>query len=252
MTSGVKKHRFKRWWRCFGEQIKFAIKGLVLATREKHFWLGFIPTFCIFGTLLNLLSSGFAAFNLIGVAGFPGGLKIIWDAFLQTFGINRNFYDWLGIFLLALLQGLLIGLLIVVIKNTPKPGAKDAKSSSKKPANDVLARASKNATSTQALSASADASASIQNSGIVAILAVLGSGCPTCGTALLTPILTTIFGSGVALAGTVSGIITWAAILLALWTLKKLGYDAYVAIVTRDLPKTHDIIDKRSVNEKGN
>lgn len=214
MASGVKK-----WGEQQFEQCKFSMRGLFLATKEKHFWFGFIPTFCIFGTLLNLLSGGFAAFNLIGALGFPGGLKVIWDAFLQTFGVNRNFVDWLGIFLLALLQGILIGLLVTVIKYSKK---------------------------------GTDNSASVQNSGIVAILAVLGSGCPTCGTALLTPVLTAIFGSGVALAGTVSAVITWLAILLALFTLKKLGYNAYVVIVTNNLPKKHDIIDKRSVNEKGN
>ncbi len=218
MASGVSrgfKSRFDEWW----EHGKFSVRGLFLATKEKHFWFGFVPTFCIFGTLLNLLSGGFAAFNLIGALGFPGGLKVIWDAFLQTFGVNRNFTDWLSIFLLALLQGLLIGLLVTVIKYSKK---------------------------------GADNSASVQNSGIVAILAVLGSGCPTCGTALLTPVLTAIFGSGVALAGTVSVVITWLAILLAFFTLKKLGYNAYVAIVTSNLPKKRDIINKRSVNEKSN
>ncbi|MBR3365678.1 hypothetical protein IKG48_00965 [Candidatus Saccharibacteria bacterium] len=214
MASGAKK-----WGEQQLEQCKFSVRGLFLATKEKHFWFGFVPTFCIFGTLLNLLSGGFAAFNLIGTLGFPGGIKVIWDAFLQTFGINRNFVDWLSIFLLALLQGLLIGLLVTVIKYSKK---------------------------------GADNSASVQNSGIIAILAVLGSGCPTCGTALLTPVLTAVFGSGVALAGTVSAIITWLAILLALFTLKKLGYNAYVAIVTNNLPKKHDIIKKRSVNEKSN
>ena len=214
MTSGVKK-----WGEQQLEQCKFSVRGLFLATKEKHFWFGFVPTFCIFGTLLNLLSGGFAAFNLIGTLGFPDGLKVIWDAFLQTFGVNRNFVDWLSIFLLALLQGTLIGLLVTVIKYSKK---------------------------------GTDNSASVQNSGIVAILAVLGSGCPTCGTALLTPVLTAIFGSGVALAGTVSAMITWLAILLALVTLKKLGYNAYVAIVTNHLPKKHDIMNKRSVNEKGN
>lgn len=232
MTSGVRKRHFKRWCNAKWEHGKFSVRGLILATKEKHFWFGFIPTFCIFGTLLNLLSGGFAAFNLIAATGFPNGLKVIWDAFLQTFGIGRNFIDWLGIFLLALLQGLLIGLLVVVVKNTPKPNRKQA---TKSPEDATL-----------------DASASIQNSGIVAILAILGSGCPTCGTALLTPILTTIFGSGVALAGTVSSIITWLAILLALFTLGKLGYDAYVAIVTRDLPKKRAIINKRSIDEEGN
>ena len=227
MASGVSrgfKSRFDEWW----EHGKFSVRGLFLATKEKHFWFGFVPTFCIFGTLLNLLAGGFAAFNLIGAAGFPAGLKIIWDAFLQTFGINRNFVDWLGIFLLALLQGLLIGLLVVVIKNTPK-----VKSSK------------------QISSEEVDTSASVQNTGIVAVLAVLGSGCPTCGTALLTPVLTTVFGSGVALAG-VSTVVTWLAILLALFTLRKLGYNAYVVIVTKNLPRKHAIIEKRSVNEKGN
>ena len=236
MVSGVKKGRLKRWLRQQGEQIKFSLRGLVLATKEKHFWFGFVPTFCIFGTLLNLLSGGFAAFNLITASGFPDGLKIIWDAFLQTFGINRNFIDWLGIFLLALLQGLLIGLLVVVVKNTPKSLSQKTKIKDKKSKEDFAS----------------DSSASIQNSSIVAILAILGSGCPTCGTALLTPILTAIFGSGMALIGMVSAIITWLAILLALFTLKKLGYNAYVAIVTRDLPKKHAIIEKRSVDEKGN
>lgn len=214
MKSGVKKWGERQW-----EQSKFAIRGLLLATKEKHFWFGFIPTFCIFGTLLNLLSGGFAAFNLISALGFPDGLKVIWDAFLQTFGINRNFIDWLSIFLLALLQGLLIGLLVVVIKYSKK---------------------------------GTDNSASVQNSGIVAILAILGSGCPTCGTALLTPIFTTIFGSGIALAGAVSAIVTWLAVLLALWTIKKLGYNTYITIITKNLPKRHDIIEKRSTNEKGN
>ena len=227
MASGVKrgpKSRLSEWH----EHSKFSMQGILLATKNKHFWFGFVPTFYIFGTLLNLLAGGFAAFNLIGAAGFPAGLKIIWNAFLQTFGINRNFVDWLGIFLLALLQGLLIGLLVVVIKNTPK-----VKSSKQTPSDEV------------------DTSASVQNTGIVAVLAVLGSGCPTCGTALLTPILTTIFGSGVALAG-VSTVVTWLAILLALFTLRKLGYNAYVVIVTKNLPKKRAIIEKRSVNEKGN
>ncbi|MBR3177638.1 hypothetical protein IKF27_02430 [Candidatus Saccharibacteria bacterium] len=227
MASGVKrglKSRLSEWH----EHSKFSMQGILLATKNKHFWFGFVPTFCIFGTLLNLLAGGFAAFNLIGAAGFPAGLKIIWNAFLQTFGINRNFVDWLGIFLLALLQGLLIGLLIVVIKNTPKMKS-----------------------SKQISSEEVDTSASVQNTGIVAVLAVLGSGCPTCGTALLTPVLTTVFGSGVALAG-VSTVVTWLAILLALFTLRKLGYNAYVVIVTKNLPRKHAIIEKRSVNEKRN
>ena len=83
-------------WRKWLDDFVLAGKGILLATKEKRFWYGFVPTFLFFGFLMNLLSGGFAAFNLIGAAGFPDGLKIIWDAFLQTFGINRNFVDWLG------------------------------------------------------------------------------------------------------------------------------------------------------------
>ncbi|MBQ7040880.1 hypothetical protein IJN73_02325 [Candidatus Saccharibacteria bacterium] len=245
MASGVKrglKSRLSEWH----EHSKFSMQGILLATKNKHFWFGFVPTFCIFGTLLNLLAGGFAAFNLIGAAGFPAGLKIIWNAFLQTFGINRNFVDWLGIFLLALLQGILIGLLVVVIKNTPKTSAKTPKISK------ATRHSNKKSPLNPAENLSESTSASVGNSGIVAILALLGSGCPTCGTALLTPLLTTIFGSGVALAGTVSAVITWLAILLALFTIKKLGYNAYVVIATKNLSKNHGIIEKRSVDEKRN
>ena len=224
MTSGAKRFcRPRKWLEKQWEQAKFAVRGLLLATKEKHFWLGFIPTFCIFGTLLNLLSGGFAAFNLISAAGFPDGLKVIGDAFFQTFGVNRNFLDWLGIFLMALLQGILVGLLVVTIKYSPK-------------------RPSKHVSKETVESYESDNSTSVQNSSIVALLAILGSGCPTCGTALLTPVLTAIFGSGVAAAGAVSAAITWLAILLALWTIKRLGYNTYVYV----------IMEKRRKNEKGN
>ena len=52
-------------------------------------------------------------------------------------------------------------------------------------------------------------SGSLQNSGLVTGLALLSGGCPTCGTALLAPIITTVFsGSGFALAGAISGGLT--------------------------------------------
>lgn len=206
MTSGGEKSRFGRKFLKFCDEVKLSLYGLVLATRHKQFWAGFIPTFLIFGTLLNLFASGFAAFDLMGASDFGGKMMILRDAFLKTFGVNNTFLDWIGIFVMTLLEACLIGLVILIWKKRPKREK------------------------------SAGAS-SLQNSGIVAGLAVLGSGCPTCGTALLTPVLGAIFsGGGYAVAGTVSGIVNLLAILLALWTLKKLGLDAY-AIITNERRK---------------
>lgn len=193
------RRKIKKWCEKQWEEVKFAVRGIVLATKFREFWLGFLATFVVFGTLLNLLSSGFAAFGLMGAMGFPTCLSVIWDAFLQLFGVNRAFIDWLGIFGITILQSLIIGLLVLVLKKQK-----------------------------------GDNSAHVQNSGIIAGLAILGSGCPTCGTALLTPVLGAIFSTGgVAMAAKVSGVLTLLAVLLALWTLKKLGFDAYVIIMER-------------------
>lgn len=201
-----KPNQIKKWFSKTWEECKFAAQGVVLAMRQKGFWIAFSITFAIFGTLLNLLSSGFASFTLMGSVGLGGSLKIIWDAFLQLFGVNRTFEDWLSIFLLTILQSLIIGLLVLVWKKQKKNARSE----------------------------------SLQNSGIIAGLLLLGGGCPTCGTALLTPILGAIFSTGgVAMAAKISGIITALAILLAFWTLKKIGYDAYVIIMTDKAEKSN-------------
>ena len=56
--------------------------------------------------------------------------------------------------------------------------------------------------------------------------------CPTCGTTLLTPLIGTIFSTGgLAITGTISTIITWLAIIIAILSLKRLGEEAYVIII---------------------
>ena len=80
----------------------------------------------------------------------------------------------------------------------------------------------------------------ISDAGIVAGLAVLGSGCPTCGTALITPLVGAIFsGSSYAIAGAISGIITVIAIIVAIFSLKKVGLDCYVIIKYEEWRKKH-------------
>ena len=184
-------------WRKWLDGFALAGKGLLLATKEKRFWYGFIPSFLLFGFLMNMLSGGLAKFELIRLLGFPSGLRIIGESFLGIFGINHAFLDWLPIFFIALLQGILIGLITLLWKKKREQNSAD-----------------------------------LEKAGIVTGLIALGAGCPTCGTTLITPLLGAIFSTGsLSIAGTVSTIVTWLAIIIAILSIKRLGEETYVTII---------------------
>ncbi|MBR2864616.1 hypothetical protein IKE88_03715 [Candidatus Saccharibacteria bacterium] len=191
------------------DEWRMAALGIILSTRKPKFWVSFLIVFIVFGTLLNLLSDGFGSINLFFALDFGGKIDILWTNFLALFGVGRTFLDWLMPFALALLQGTLISLIIFIWKK----------------------RIKNNRTK----------SSDIQNAGIAATLALLGSGCPTCGTALITPIISSIFSSGsYAIAGTISGIITIIAIIILLLSIKKVGLEAYVIIKDEQWRKKRD------------
>lgn len=184
-------------WRKWLDEFVLAGKGILLTTKEKRFWYGFAPSFLFFGFLMNLLSGGFAKFELMSALGFPGNLKIIADCFIAIFGINQPFLDWLPIFAISVLQGVLIGLIVLLWDK-------------KKDQN----------------------SANLEKAGIITGLIALGAGCPTCGTTLLTPLIGAIFSTGgLAITGAISTIITWLAIIVAILSLKRLGEETYVTII---------------------
>ncbi|MBQ3476268.1 hypothetical protein IJH26_02045 [Candidatus Saccharibacteria bacterium] len=199
-------------WRKWCDEFILAGKGIVLATKEKRFWYGFIPSFLFFGILMNLLSGGFSKFELMSAVGFPANLKIILDSFLAIFGYNQPFLDWLPIFAISILQGILIGLIVLLWKK-------------KKEQN----------------------SANLERAGIITGLIALGAGCPTCGTTLLTPLIGAIFSTGsLAIAGTISTIITILAIVIAILSLKRLGEETYVTIIN----EKYLVRKKKEKNEK--
>ncbi|MBR3180021.1 hypothetical protein IKF57_00605 [Candidatus Saccharibacteria bacterium] len=188
-------------WRKWLDDFVLAGKGILLATREKRFWYGFVPGFLIFGFLINMLAGGFSKFELMGALGFPDSFKIIGDSFLGIFGYKQAVLDWLPMFFLAFLQGILIGIITLLWKKKRE------------------ASASSN-------------SANLEKAGIITGLIALGAGCPTCGTTLLTPLLGVIFsGGGMAVAGTISTIVTVLAVVIAILSLKRLGVEIYVTIV---------------------
>jgi len=186
----------------WADEVKMAAMGMVLATKRWKFWLVFLPVLIVFGVILTMLSSGMGAINLFLASSFPDKMQIIGDAFLGFFGKDKYFWDFLQNFSIAFLQALLIALIVFVYQGRKK-SAKER-----------------------------DGSSDIQNAGLAAGLALLGSGCPTCGTTLITPLLASIFStSGYAVAGAISGIITFVAVVLLLWSLKRVGLEAYAIII---------------------
>ena len=183
-------------WRKWCDEFVLASKGILLATKEKRFWYGFIPTFIFFSMLINLLAGGFSKFELMYATGFSGTITILKDSFLSIFGINQIFTDWLPTFLISILQATLIGLIVFLWKKKK------------------------------------DNSGNVEKAGIITGLIALGAGCPTCGTTLITPLLGAIFSTGsLAIAGAISTIVTILAIVIAILSLKRLGLETYVIIV---------------------
>ena len=190
-------------WRKWLDDFVLAGKGILLATKEKRFWYGFIPAFLFFGLLMNLLSGGLSKFELIRLLGFPNGLRIIWDSFIAIFGINQPFLDWLPTFFIALLQGILIGLTVFLWQKKREQNA-----------------------------------ANLEHAGIITGLIALGAGCPTCGTTLITPLIGVFFSTGsLAIAGAISTIVTILAIVIAVLSLKRLGVETYVIIINEQYLK---------------
>ena len=183
-------------WRKWLDGFVLAGKGLLLATREKRFWYGFVPTFLFFGWLINMLSAGFGKFLLFFSLPFPSNLQILGDSFLAIFGVNKAFLDWLPTFAISVLQGILIGLIVLLWSKQRQQN-----------------------------------SANLEKAGIITGLIALGAGCPTCGTTLLTPLIGAIFSTGgLAVTGTISTVVTWIAIIIAILSLKRLGEENYVII----------------------
>lgn len=194
-------------WRKWCDEFILAAKGILLATKEKRFWCGFIPTFIIFAILINLLSAGFSKFQLMFSSPEAFGV-IIRDAFLSIFGVNQIFLDWLPVFLICLLQAILVGLIVFLWHKKRKE--KDANS------------------------------ASVEKAGLITGLVALGAGCPTCGTTLLTPLLGAIFSTGsLAIAGAISTIVTILAVIIAILSLKRLGLETYVIIIDEKYRRKH-------------
>ena len=197
-------------WRKWLDGFALAGKGVRLVIKEKRFWAGFVPAFLFFGLLMNLLSSGTGKFDLMINGGFGVVIKTLGISFLNIFGYQMIFVEWLPIFAIALLQGILIGLIVFLWHKNKENN-----------------------------------SANLEKAGIITGLIALGAGCPTCGATLITPLLGAIFSTGsLTIAGAISSIVTWLAVVIALLSLRRLGEETYVII------KNEEYLQKKESREK--
>lgn len=206
------KKKLAKW----GDEWKMALAGVARASHNWKFDLGVVAIALFFGTLMHILSVGLTNMQILfSGADFSLKFAILREAFLQNFGININFWDFLPIFLISVAEGVLI-MMIILTSRLRKESKKLAKESS-------------------------ETKESGKISAIAAGLAVLGTGCPTCGTSLLVPVLGSVFAGSSAAIGAISGILTVTAIIIALLALKKTGteYFALSIMVKRLNKKLH-------------
>lgn len=223
MENGGKKTRIGQKFDHFVDECKMAVSGVVLATRKPLFWLVFGLTFVVFGTLVNLLASGFGIFSTLSSASWGEKFEIIGSAFLANFGVERSFSDWIWSFIVVFLQSILIALIVLVWQGRRRSHKEE------------VLRQAKNASN-------------VQDASIAAGLALLGSGCPTCGTSLLAPIISSFVSSGsYILAGILSWLLTAAAVILLLYALKRTGKEAYVTFLAEDFHQRKR--DKKGKND---
>ena len=260
-SGGEVGKRLKFNWRKWLDGFNLAGRGILLATREKRFWVGFVVAFLFFGTLMNLLAGGLSKFELMGAVGFGGAMKIIGDAFLGVFGINMIFAEWIPVFLIALLQGVLIGLIVLLWDKKRVKGEQETKRALARQRKTRLAMGEERAVNHQANQEKGYTkagrmqdekentnSANVEKAGIITGLIALGAGCPTCGTTLLTPLLGALFSTGGLAAGeVVSGIVTAAAIVIAILSLKRIGEETYVIMVNEKYMKKRQKAEKEGV-----
>jgi hypothetical protein len=73
----------------------------------------------------------------------------------------------------------------------------------------------------------------LEGAGVGASLALLGTGCSSCGVSLIAPITAALFSSGgYLIAAITSWIFTLGALLLSFFTVKRLGLDSYMIKVS--------------------
>lgn len=178
-------------WTFTKNKIKLSTEAIWTVLKNYRYLLLVIALYSAFDILLQLITN-WGQYRILLASPFLSLLEKFQFLFnLLGFQHGLSLMDLLIIDLIALLQALAITLLIYNFRNQK-----------------------------------IDKTASV-GTGIAAIIATFGLGCPSCGTSLLAPILTLMIGSASPLLATRIGLtINILTILLLVYSIYRLGYSA--------------------------
>ncbi|MDR2336662.1 MAG: hypothetical protein LBE03_00975 [Candidatus Nomurabacteria bacterium] len=183
------------------DECKLAFDGVLQVLKNWRYVALSVLLFLFFGMLLSFLNNGSTELRLLfSNTSLGEKASIMLTVLGQMFGADGMSFSRILTLVIALFQALAWSLLLFMIKAKKKNKA------------DKKRRLSE-----------------IEEAGVGASLALLGTGCSGCGVSLIAPILGTIFSSsGHLIASITSWVFTLAALILSFFTVKKLGFDGYV------------------------
>lgn len=191
-------------------ETKDAFSSLLYAAKHVRFWVAFVIAFLIFGYLISFLQNFSQNTSLLtSQLEFTDKIEVLVEVPLVLGSFFTYFFGVL-LFFVLILQSICIALLVFSKKLV---NISDAKS--------------------------------VRSSGFSSIIIALGLGCPSCGTSLLAPLVSIIFGSSSLLAlGWISNIVTTLALLICLWTIRRLGYIIYLGKLSYDAQSYEELNDE--------
>ena len=191
----------RKYWESWVDETKMAMVGIGMVFKRPGYTAIALAVWLFFAYILTLFRDGTSTWSLLlsGI-GFGDKMGLMVDVWGRILGNFTNLWGW-ALMLMAMLQGLTVALLIFGWR---------AKVSSKATV------------------------AGLEAGGVGTALSFLALGCPSCGTGLLAPLLTTILGSGaVVMADVLGWFLVLVAVVLLLHAGRRLGYGALIEITAR-------------------
>ena len=183
------------------DETKMGLVGVGMVLKKVKYAVIAVVVFLFFAYVLTLFKDGTATWGLLW-SNIDLGEKIAlkWEVWGRVVGNFVNLWGLLLMFL-AMLQGVAVAILVFSWRSRTMAKGRVA---------------------------------GLEAGGVGTAMGALALGCPTCGTTLVAPFLSIIFGTG---AGVMAEVLGWVlmvvAVVFLLYAVRKLGYGVYIEITAR-------------------